>query len=240
MLKIAICDDTAEHLEYTKKLLLEWSALKNISTTIHCFDNGDSLLASSLKTSYDIIFLDIIMPMLSGLDTATEIRRNNSSVKIIFLSSSSEYGVQSYTVQASNYLLKPLDKELFYKAIDQLTTELFEEPKTLICKSNGMIHKIPINEIEYVEAQNKYALIAIHLKDSIKVLEPLYQLEEQLLQEEGFFKCHRSYIINMRFVNSFNAKEIKMLSEAVIPISRIHAKDFQDIYFSYVFENERR
>ena len=114
--------------------------------------------------------MDIIMPMLSGIDTATEIRRNNSTAKIIFLSSSSEFGVQSYTVQASNYLLKPLDKELFYKALDRLATELLEEPKTLICKSNGMIRKIPIKDIEYIEAQDKYSLIVINQKQPLKVL----------------------------------------------------------------------
>lgn len=240
MLKIAICDDIAEHLEYTKHLLDEWSSYKNFSITVDCFDNGDALLTASSKASYDIMLLDIIMPMLSGIDTATEIRRNNSTAKIIFLSSSSEFGVQSYTVQASNYLLKPLDKELFYKALDRLATELLEEPKTLICKSNGMIRKIPIKDIEYIEAQDKYSLIVINQKQPLKVLEPLYQFEDRLLQEDGFFKCHRSYIINMRYVNSFNAKEIKMLSQSIIPLSRMHAKDFQDIYFSYVFENERR
>ena len=240
LLKLAICDDLAEPVEYTKQLSTEWSLLKEYPISIDCFDNGDSLLVSLSKTSYDIIFLDIIMPMLSGMDTATEIRRNNTSVKLVFLSSSSEYGVESYTVQASNYLLKPLQKETFFEALNRLTTEIFEEPKTLLCKSSGMVHKIPIQDIEYVEAQDKYAMIALHQKQSIKVLEPLYKLEERLLQEDGFFKCHRSYIINMRYVNSFNTKEIKMLSQSIIPISRMRAKEFQDIYFSFVFENERR
>ena len=240
MIKIALCDDIVEHRTHISNLLTQWNESKPFSILIDCYDNGDSLLDSLSKKSYDIILLDIVMPMLSGMDTASEIRKTNNSVKIIFLSSSSDFGVQSYTVKATNYLLKPIDSELFFNVLDEVSEELFKEPKTLICKSNRIIQKIPLYDIEYIESQNKYTSIVLHQKESIKVLEPLYQLEKRLLSSDGFFKCHRSYIINMHYVNSFNSNEIKMFSDTIIPISRKHTKDFQDAYFSYMFEKEGR
>lgn len=240
MIKIALCDDVTEHVASTQQLLTEWSEQKDFSVTVDCYDNGDSLIASLARNHYDIILLDIIMPMLSGIDTAAEIRKTNSSVKIIFLSSSGDFGIQSYTVKASNYLLKPIEPELLFRALDELSQELSNEPETLICKSNRVIQKIPLRSIEYIESQDKYVSISISGKEPVKVLEPLYQLENRLLLSEGFYKCHRSYIVNMRYVNSFNSNEIKMFSGASVPISRKHAKTFQDTYFSYVFEREGR
>lgn len=232
MLKIALCDDAQIYIDTAKKMLVEWSEIRNIQVSIGCFNNGDSLLKALTKDSYDIIFLDIIMPMLTGLDVANEIRKSDSSIKIVFVSSSSDFGVKSYEVHASNYLLKPLEKEKLFAALDTVASEVLEEPEKLVFKSTGTIHRIPLRDIEYIEAQDKYVSVYVARKGAIKVLEPMYQIEQRIPLNADFFKCHRSYLINLHHVNSFDNKEIKTLTGNTVPISRKHTKEFQEMFFS--------
>lgn len=238
MLKIAVCDDAQFHVEYTQSLIKKWEESKNYPVHVTPFESGDSLLEALSKESFDIILLDIMMPLISGIDVAAEIRKYNSTVKIIFVSSSSEFGVTSYSVKASNYLLKPLNKEQLFAALNEVVEEIMEEPDALICKSNGMVHRIPLADIEYIEAQDKYVMIYLVHKGAVKVLEPMYQLEKRLPVGRDFFKCHRSYMINLHYVNSFNNKEITTLFGNAVPISRKHAKEFQETFFAYAFDND--
>ena len=235
MLKIALCDDAQIYIDTAKKMLEEWSEIRNIQVSIGCFNNGDSLLKALTKDSYDIIFLDIIMPMLTGLDVANEIRKSDSSIKIVFVSSSSDFGVKSYEVHASNYLLKPLEKEKLFAALDTVASEVLEEPEMLVFKSTGTIHRIPLRDIEYIEAQDKYVSVYVARKGAIKVLEPMYQIEQRIPLNADFFKCHRSYIVNIFRIDRYMPKEITMRSGYRIPISRTAHKDFEAAYFELTF-----
>ena len=98
-----------------------------------------------------------------------------------------------------------------------------------------MYHNVPINNIEYLEAQNKAVKFALTDGRQIISSEKLYVCEEKLLPESNFFKCHRSYIVNLHHISSYSAKEIIMKSGTIIPISRIIHKDFETTYFSVIF-----
>ena len=98
MLQIAVCDDNRDFLDQTVGLIERWCEESKVPSEIHKFDNGDALLTKNATFHMDIIFLDIIMPLLNGMDTAKELRRNDSTVKIIFLTSSPEFALDSYSV----------------------------------------------------------------------------------------------------------------------------------------------
>ena len=112
MLRLAICDDMPDFSNHTKHLIERWN-VDNL--VIEVFDNGDSLIAAHVANPFDIILLDIIMPLLNGIDTAAEIRKSDKTVKIIFLTSSSEFAIDSYSGKATNYLLKPVVAERLYQ-----------------------------------------------------------------------------------------------------------------------------
>ena len=231
MLKIAICDDNPSFLKQISNYVSEW----NKSVQIHQFNNGDSLINTHLNTPFDVILLDIVMPLLNGIEVAKEIRVNDQIVKIIFLTSSTEYAIDSYTVKADNYLLKPINKTHLFSALDTIAKDTYINKKFIILKSSAVTHRIFLDDIEYVEAQNKYSII--HLTDGtfIKTNHHLYFFEEQLLAQDGFFKCSRSYIINVYYVNSYTSKEVTMLSSERISISRKLYQEFENVYFSTFF-----
>ena len=126
MIRIAVCDDSPEFLQQAVNMVERWSEESGVPAEIYRFDNGDALLAKNAVTHMDIIFLDIIMPLQSGIDTAKELRQSDKAVKIIFLTSSPEFALDSYEVKAQDYLLKPVDYEEFGACIDHLRISIFE------------------------------------------------------------------------------------------------------------------
>ena len=153
----------------------------------------------------------------------------------MFLTSSPEYALESYAVKASNYLLKPLRPELLYRCLDELAEELQQTARCITVKSANAIHRVEAGRIEYIEAQNKHVLFALTDGEQLLAAEPLYTYESQLLLADGFFKCSRSYIVNIYRINSFTSKEIRMQSGYRIPISRSFQKEFEAAYFSALF-----
>lgn len=234
MITIAVCDDTSQYRQETVALLEKWSKEKDILIKIDCFDNGDSLLQALVHRAYDLIFLDIIMPMFSGIDTCAEIRKENRHAKVILLSVSSEYGIDAFRVKANGYLLKPLDEKALFDLMDDYLSEEEQSSGFLVAKAMSMVRKVPLHMICYLEAQNKRILIYTSDGNTLTVNTPLHQLEPQL-DKNCFFQCHRSYIVNMNYIRSLTKNELTMSNGYNIPISRNWSKDLHNAYFAFLF-----
>lgn len=235
MLRIAICDDEEQCLNDTKRMLLSWSAGASYPLEIHCFDNGDTLIEKTGTAKYDIIFLDIVMPLLNGIDTAKELRDRDKTVQIVFLTSSPEFALESYSVKAADYCIKPVKYEILKEVMNDLTAANREEPENLTLKTVGGYQKIYLHDIEYIEAQNKRVIFFLKSDKVVEVIQPLYTFEMQLSDSKGFFKCHRSYLVYLPNVDYFSNTEIKTKSGRHIPIARGYGKAFQDAYFAVMF-----
>lgn len=233
MIKIAICDDSKELLNQIADILHHWK--KSTQLQISIFEDGDSLIKAHTHSPFDILLLDVVMPLLNGIDTAKEIREKDKIVKIVFLTSSKEYAIDSYQVKASNYLLKPVIPSALYNCLDDLLQELHHEDETIIVKNSDGVHRIPLFQIKYIEAQGKHIEFKLQNNTSIKVIGSLYAYESKLNTKEGFYKCHRSYIVNIHQIKSYTQKEIIMQSGDRIPLSRSCQKAFESIYFSVIF-----
>lgn len=108
---IAICDDDILYMNKVKEMIEQWGKDNNEDVSVYLFNHGDALINSYQKSKIDVIFLDIMMPLLNGMDAAREIRKTDQVVKIIFLTSSPEFALESYDVKASGYLIKPTNYE---------------------------------------------------------------------------------------------------------------------------------
>ena len=126
MFRIAICDDNSNFISQVKEMLMHWGQTTD-EFHLSTFDNGDSLINAHLEAPFDIILLDVLMPFTSGIHVAKELRNNDKSVKIVFLTSSPEYAIDSYSVKASNYLLKPLDEGKLYRCLEELFEEIAKD-----------------------------------------------------------------------------------------------------------------
>lgn len=237
MLRIAVCDDDKIALKDTVSMLDKWAQEKGIEIEICAFENGDNLLDENRLCHMDIIILDIIMPLLNGMDTAKEIRQEDKATHIIFLTSSPEFALESYEVKAKGYLLKPVDYRKLAELLEDCSRDFEREPEHLILKTEFGYQKIYYKEIEYIEAQNKIITFYMRDKKKIKTTETLRSFESKLNNTAGFFKCHRSYIVSILNVDHFNASEITTKSGYRIPIARGYGKAFQEAYFAFMFQS---
>ncbi len=212
MLRVAVCDDEKACLAEIKQMLECWSLESSTPLEIHCFDNGDTLLTKSESVPFDIVFLDIIMPLLSGMDTARELRGRDKAVKLVFLTSSPEFALQSYSVKAADYCIKPITYERLKTIMEDCAATHSTEPESITLKTIGGYQKICLHDIEYIEAQNKKVFFFLNSDTPVEVLQPLYTFETRLSDSKGFFKCHRSYLVYIPNVDYFSNVEIKTKS----------------------------
>lgn len=235
MIRIGICDDETECLNSASSLIEHWSNERNIPVELYRFDNGDELISKNTFVRMDIIFLDIIMPLLNGIETAKELRQNDKAVKLVFLTSSPEFALKSYEVKAQDYLIKPLTCDRLNEVLDECSLSFHYEPKNLVLKTSYGFQKLYFHDMEYAEAQNKKVIFYLRNDRVVEVTEPFYSFEDKLMDEDGFFKCHRSYLVYLPNVDHFDNANITTKSGRVVPIARGYGKAFQDAYFSEMF-----
>ena len=238
MLKIAVCDDSRELLEKVEKDLHEYENVRNTPVTVHTYTNAVDLLDGLKKTDYDILILDIIMPGFTGMQAAHEIRKFNEEIKIIFLTSSKEFAIESYSVGAYYYLLKPVLKEKLFSVLDKVVSEITSKQESCVIYTHMGIVNIPFAKIECLEVYNKH--LVFHLSDGStkETRGALTDYENVFLERKEFLKIHRSYILNMDYIHSIEAGEITTYSGKRFPVSRLLAKDIKEHYMNYMFTKE--
>ena len=236
-MRIVICDDDPVCLETAAAAVETWAASHHQRTEIAVFDNGDDLIKNLQQKPANILLLDIFMPIFNGMDIAREIRSFDHNLIIVFLTNSPEFAIESYDVRASGYLLKPLDRDKLHTVMDRCLNDLEPLPKRIILRTAGGYLSQQISEIESVEAQNKTMIITKTNGEHLESTDTLSNLEQKLTIESGFFKCHRSYLVNLFAVEHFNMTEIITKSGRNIPIARGYGKAFKDAYFTLMFGN---
>jgi len=238
MIKIAFCDDDLSVLNELRALLDRYRVEKDCDISYTAFLSSLELLAEIERgTRYDILFLDVLMPGENGIDAAAEIRNYDTNIKIIFLSSSPEFAVQSYTVSAFFYQLKPIREESFFRLMDSvLSTCEKEQSSSLILRCKTGITRIDPSRVEYCEVIHH--TLFIHLSNG-KTLESIGSLEElsQKLQPFGcFLRPHRSYLVNMNYIQSISYRTVTMSCLTEIPIPRGKQSEINNIYLEYMFQ----
>lgn len=235
MIRIALCDDEKTCREELRALISKWLGVSNLTADITEFADGDRLVSAAKEQPFNIIFLDILMPLVDGLETAHEIRAFDNSSKIIYLSSTRDFAFESYKVKAHSYLLKPPT----YQTIAPILRECFEalerENRSLVVKVGYGHQRVALQNIEFLEAHNKHVRLALSDGSMLEASEPLYSFEDFLSGSEEFFKTHRSFIVSLPHVDHFDMKKITTKSGRSVDIARGMGKKFQDAYFTYMF-----
>lgn len=235
MLKIAICDDDMQELSRISNLINRYQAEKKIALKYEAFLNATELLETMHSDSYDILLLDVLMPGLNGMQAAQEIRGFDNEIKIIFLTSSPEFAVESYAVDAYYYLIKPGTAEKLFPILDKLFLDAQRAEAALHIKSASGIMRIPYNKLEFLEVISKK--LYFHLTDgSVKEISgSLSDFETQLLCREEFIKTHRSCIVNMECIQELGARELTTYAKQSVPISRLLYGQIREAYMEYLF-----
>ena len=241
MIKIAFCDDDMEVLHQMNELLDRYRVERNEDITYAAFQSPFELLTEIEKgIRPDILFLDVVMPGQNGMDVAKEIRQYDTNMKIIFLTSSPEFAVESYSVGAYFYQLKPIWEESFFRLMDAVLAECEKKKKnSLILRSKDGITRIDLQQLEYCEVLGRKLLF--HLENGA-VLESAGSLDDlagQLMQYSNFFRPHRSFLVNMEYIQNISSRSIKMVNDAEIPIPHGKCSEIKNTYMEYAFNGEK-
>lgn len=239
MLKIAICDDDVSELANLITIINTYKEMNIFRYDIAytAFQNAVELISTIEEgEQYDLILLDIVMPAMNGMDAAKEIRCHDQVTKIIFLTSSPEFAVDSYTVDAFYYALKPIWKEKLFAVLDKVLALIQTQNRASIlvkCKT-GLTH-IPLHTLEYVEVSGR--TIYYHLINGIVLeeLSTMLKLEKVLLNYSQFIKSHRSFIVNLDCIDVLTAREIRLNSQATVPVSKTNYIDLKASYIERTF-----
>lgn len=217
MYRFAVCDDNQEDMEYIEKLIRVWNQSAGYQIRIERFPSGEAFLfAYEDDPGFDVLFLDIEMKEISGIDLAQKLRELGSGIQIVFVTGYMEYIAQGYDVEALHYLLKPVTEEKLFGVLDRAMERLKNRERELTLTLPEGIVRIPLAEIRYLEVMGNY--VTIHGRESCSVKRTLSQLEELL--DERFYRIHRSYIVNMQLVKKCTRTEVILKDDTALPLSR--------------------
>lgn len=242
MIQIAICDDQTEELEHTYAMTEAYCRLhpeRNIS--LRKFESSNDLLKCiSTRNRFDIYLLDILMPNANGIEAGYTIRKSDSAAVILYLTSSPDYALQSYQVDAGGYLLKPISEKDLFAALDKVIAKLdAEDRKSFVFQTpHGGIESIPYSHLLYLEYY-QHRLTA-HTTEN-KILESIYHREsfQELtasLTDSRFVKIAASLIVNMQHIRNMNSREIRLSNEEKLSISRLYVTDARKAFMDYLLE----
>ena len=257
MIRIAICEDeqtlSAQLSGWVSSILDKHSIPHNIET----YQNGSAVLA---RDPYDILLLDIEMEPMNGLELAGKLRARGDESRLVFITAHTKYAVDAYDAHPFHYLLKPVDIEKLEKVLLQLYASLREErSRAVIVRQGTAVRRVPLEQILYLEVLDRK--IYLHTaEETIPFYGKMEDLEPALTRPEPapaagfepprglsqrsadmplpgtFFRCHRSYIVNLRHVRYYDKNEIRLENEERIPLSKRRYKTFGLAFMHYLKE----
>lgn len=239
MIKTAFCDDDIGALAEMQEFIDQYRREQNREISYTAFHSPLELLSEMERGArFDVLFLDILMPGENGIETAAEIRSYDRNVKIVFLTSSPEFAVKSYEVEAYFYQLKPLRWESFFRVMDSVLERCEQERESrLILQCKSGITSLDPGRLEFCEVIHRTLLF--HLSSG-KVLESTGSLDElsrRLAPYGCFLRPHRSYLIHLGYVQSISYRAVTMSSLTEIPIPRGKYSEIKDAFLAYAFRN---
>ncbi len=224
-MRVAIVDDEEKAIEVFEGFISQYAEKNNLSFHVDKYKDGSAFL-DSYNGGYDIVFMDIAMPGLNGIETARNMREIDSTVILIFMTSLAQYAIKGYEVDAFDYLVKPISYELFSIKLDKCRSILKKrQPKTFLIKSATETYVVPFNDIKYVESIKHY--LFFHLSDKeIKMRGTLNDIKAEFIKN-NFVEINRSLLVNLSFVDGYNNSEVIVAGET-LPLSRIYKTAFLD------------
>jgi DNA-binding LytR/AlgR family response regulator len=230
-MRLAYCDDEKVQSIFLKELLDDWAKIENSHYELAVYGSAEEMLFEhSTSFPFDFILLDIELDKMNGIELARKIREVDKEVIIAFLSNSREYVFDGYEVQAIRYLVKPLTKEQLYPLLHLVKKASEVEKKYIIIGNAGERIKLYIEDILFIEASGHYIRIKT-LQDDYEVKMNINNIAEKL--NNTFIAAHRSYLVNLSFIEKISKSECYLKNGWTIPISRSSYKDVNQAFISF-------
>lgn len=231
-MRIAVVDDIEQDLAQIKEETDAILSHANITHSIDCYVDAAALLQTVRSgKKYNLLLLDVLMDEMDGMTLAAELRKEDSSTAIIFISVSQEMARRGYRVDAARYLVKPLDREGLKEALMHCY-ERWQNKKEILLPTNNGQHRTSYMNIQFVEAYDRgtrFFLVDETVETKVKFSEV-----ENMLPKSMFLMCHRAYIVNLALTKGISQYEFRMKSGTVVPISRYRYNDVNQAFVDFV------
>lgn len=243
MIQIAVCDDDKREVKGLKKRLAEYESNSDVSFQTSFYDKPEELLRDlEDSAACEIYLLDILMPGVSGIEIGRKIREKNENAVIIYVTSSPDFALDAFGVFAQRYLLKPVKEEDFRKVMDYAVMCSKQVPRFFSVKTSDGQQMFMYDDIEFIE--NKSRAIHIHTREGQEIKSKFIRqsfesLMQDVLLENNFIQVHKSYIINMEYVQVYSYNQLTMQSGELIPVSRNRQVEVKRKYLQYMSDNRR-
>lgn len=233
-MRIAICDDERECLVELSEIVEEYINHNNVDISYKLFQSFDDLYDAI--DQFDLFFLDCKMQDIDGIEFAKIIRKRfNEEKGIVFITAYSDFVYDAFEVRTHRYLLKPIQEDKVFDAIDDYL-KISSYGKKLVVKSDGHNNVVNLKNVYYIEACRKTTYIYFN-DDFISCHRTIASLEEEL-STVGFYRAHRSYLVNFDKVKSFDKRFIQLDNGEKISISPQKYSDFSVQYLKYISKHK--
>ena len=231
MIYIAICDDDKTMSNQIRIMASDFFGRKNMDITILQFSGGEELLKNDRRI--DILFLDIQMKGMDGIETARKLRADRFKGFLIFITVLREMVFQSFEVQAYDYLVKPIEEKHFEKTMERLYSSIKNASEASLLVQKGYESRIvSLDDIVFCEIIDRKIYLHLASSEVVDYYDRIEHLEAKL--DNRFFRCHRSYLINLNYLKSYKNSAAYMEDGREIPVSRLRSKEFSGIVLQYM------
>ena len=231
MIHIAICDDEKHMSDQIRAIASDFFRKKNREIRLRTFFSGEELLND--EGQIDILFLDIQMKGMDGLETARKLRAGQFRGFLIFITVLKEMVFQSFEVQAYDYLVKPVEEKQFEKTMERLFASMQNAGEDSLLVQKGYEGRIiREDEIVFCEVIDRKIYLNLASGEVVNYYERIENLETKL--GSHFFRCHRSYLINLKHLKGYKNGTACMDNGKEVPVSRLRSREFSGVVLQYM------
>lgn len=225
-MKIAICEDNATDLEVLSGYITKSLSRLGCGGEIVTFESAEELLENFSKGVFNILFLDVYLPGMSGMEAARKIRETDRDCLLVFVTISPDFALEGFAVQASGYVVKPLSQSKLDDALYMCRETLRRNGRVVQVASGreGSV-AIPVMNIRYVEVENK--LTRFHTSGGEITAYLTLDEVEAMLGGEPFLRCHRSYLVNMNYVKEMGVQDFRLAGGELVPVRKNGRKEIR-------------
>lgn len=242
-MRIAICDDDKACRSEAARLVQEYIQQSSRAIGLTVYENGTDLLEDARRTgSFDIYLLDILMPLLDGIELGIRLRELDADCKIIYLTSSPDYAIPATRARVWEYLLKPVKKEVLFPSLDEAFATLAEKrEKGIVVKTGQGSIRLNFDSILYADLNKKsihYHLTNGKVIESISIRTGFSEAMQNMLRDSRFFMCSASMAINLYHVGEINHGTLTFQNGKTLLLSRNVTRELRSVWSNFWMNKE--
>lgn len=221
-MRVAVCDDVPIHAEQLKQYIREWVAGKDFRIRLTTFKNGEEVLFDlEMEGDFVVVFMDVRLDGMSGIETAVRMREQNSQASIVFVSQYREYFDEMSRVYPFRFIGKPITRQRVYEVLDAVLREQKDSNGGFVFRYKRRTYNISLWQVSYFVSDRRRIRILMEDGRELFFYEKLDVLEERLsAYNHRFIRIHQSYLVNEQQIDSFFSDQVKIRNGDMLPISR--------------------